>query len=68
MWCNVPEARIPGILDGSDLRRVEFPDVLPKFQGVLASDFGTGTTANGYTGTVARILIPMGQGCLITLH
>jgi hypothetical protein len=59
VWYGVPEARVAGILDGSNMLRVEITETMADYQGSLSVAGGTAVN-NGQPGSIVFLTAPVG--------
>jgi hypothetical protein len=59
VWYGVPEARVAGILDGSNMQKVEITETMADYQGSLSVAGGTAVN-NGQPGSIVFLTVPVG--------
>lgn len=69
VWYAVPAARVPGILDGSDMSNVEITETYGGFMGSVSADRGIGwdndPPNNAEDGTIVFLTIPPPRGTVL---
>jgi hypothetical protein len=67
VWYGVPEDRVAGVLDGSNMQKVEIAGTMANYQGSLSVAGGT-AVSNGQPGSIVFLTIPAPRGSVFMIR